>query len=137
MRGLLVDSNVLLDVFEDDPVWAPWSEQMLGQFSMTHALCINPIIYAEISIGFERIEQLEAAVVACGLRMLEVPKEALFLAAKVFVEYRRRKGTRLSPLPDFFIGSHAAVENLELLTRDVSRFKSYFPSIKLISPNLQ
>jgi predicted nucleic acid-binding protein len=137
MKGLLVDSNVLLDVFEDDPVWAPWSQKMLDQFSITHALCINPIIYAEISVGFERIEQLEAAIDACGLRMLEVPKEALFLAAKVFVEDRRRKGIRLSPLPDFFIGSHAAVENLELLTRDASRFKSYFPSVKLISPSLQ
>ncbi len=80
---------------------------------------------------------MEAAIDACGLRMLEVPKEALFLTAKVFVEDRRRKGIRLSPLPDFFIGSHAAVENLELLTRDASRFKSYFPSVKLISPSLQ
>lgn len=137
MRGLLVVSNVLLDVFEDDPRWAQWSEEMLDQLSLTHVLCINPIIYSEISVGFERIEQLESAVAACGLRMLSVPKKALFLAAKVFVEYRRRKGTRLSPLPDFFIGSHATVENLELLTRDASRFKSYFPSIKLISPNLQ
>jgi predicted nucleic acid-binding protein len=137
MRGLLVDSNVLFDLFEDDPVWAPWSEEMLDRFATTHTLCINPIIYAEISVGFERIEQLEAAVTACGLRMLQVPKEALFLAAKVFVEYRKRKGTGLSPLPDFFIGAHAAVEGFELLTRDISRFKSNFPSIRLISPDLQ
>ncbi len=138
MRGLLVDSNVLLDVFEDDPVWAPWSEEMLEQYGTTHILCINPIIYAEVSVGFERVEELEAAIVDSGVRMLQIPKEALFLAAKVFVEYRRRRGIKLSPLPDFFIGAHAAVEKLELLTRDVSMYKSYFPTVKLVSPsNLQ
>lgn len=107
MRGLLVDSNVLLDVFEDDLVWAQWSEEMLEYYSTTHTLCISPIIYAEVSVGFERIEELEAAITNCGVRMLQIPKEALFLAAKVFVEYRRRKGLKLSPLPDFFIGAHA------------------------------
>jgi predicted nucleic acid-binding protein len=138
MRGLLVDSNVLLDVFEDDPVWVHWSEDMLEQYSTTHILCINPVIYAEVSAGFERIEELEAAIFDSGVRMLQIPKEALFLAAKVFVAYRKRKGTKLSPLPDFFIGAHAAVEQLELLTRDVSRYKSYFPTVKLVSPkNLQ
>lgn len=135
MRGLLVDSNVLLDVFEDDPVWAQWSEEMLEHYSTTHILCISPIIYAEVSVGFERIEELEAAIIDSGVRMLQIPKEALFLAAKVFVEYRRRRGIKLSPLPDFFIGAHAAVEKLELLTRDVSRYKSYFPTVKLVSPN--
>lgn len=135
MSVLLVDSNVLLDIFEDDPVWAQWSEDMLEHYSTTHILCINPIIYAEISVGFQRIEELEAAITHCGARLLQIPKEALFLAAKVFVEYRKRKGIKLSPLPDFFIGAHAAVENLELLTRDVSRYKSYFPTVKLISPN--
>ncbi len=134
MIGLLVDSNVLLDVFEDDPVWAQWSEEMLEYYSTTHVLCINPVIYAEISVGFAHIEELEAAIANCGVRMLEVPKEALFLAAKVFVDYRRRKGIRVSPLPDFFIGAHAAVENLALLTRDLSRYKSYFPTVELISP---
>jgi predicted nucleic acid-binding protein len=135
MRGLLVDSNVLLDVFEDDPVWAQWSEEVLEHYSTTHILCISPIIYAEVSVGFERIEELEAAIIDSGVRMLQIPKEALFLAAKVFVEYRRRRGIKLSPLPDFFIGAHAAVEKLELLTRDVSRYKSYFPTVKLVSPN--
>jgi hypothetical protein len=134
MRGLLVDSNVLLDIFEDDPVWAQWSEEMLEQCSKTHVLCINPIIYAEVSVGFERIEELEAAIIDSGVRMLQIPKEALFLAAKVFVEYRRRRGPGLSPLPDFFIGAHAAVEKLELLTRDISRYKSYFPTVRLLSP---
>lgn len=138
MRGLLVDSNVLLDVFEDDPAWARWSEDMLEQYSATHILCINPVIYAEVSAGFERIEELETAIIASGVKMLQIPKEALFLAAKVFVEYRRRSGIKLSPLPDFFIGAHAAVEDLELLTRDVSRYKSCFPTVKLVSPkNLQ
>src|SRR5208283_1923478 len=136
MRGLLVDSNVLLDVFEDDPVWAQWSEEVLEHYSTTHILCISPIIYAEVSVAFERIEELEAAIVDSGVRMLQIPKEALFLAAKVFVEYRRRRGIKLSPLPDFFIGAHAAVEKLELLTRDVSRYKSYFPTVKLVSPNI-
>ena len=138
MRTIPVSSNVLLDVFEDDPVWAQWSEEMLEYYSATHMLCISPVIYAEISVGFQRIEELEAAITDCGVWMLQIPKEALFLAAKVFVEYRRRKGIKLSPLPDFFVGAHAAVENLALLTRDVSRYKSYFPTVKLISPqNLQ
>jgi predicted nucleic acid-binding protein len=134
MTGLLVDSNVWLDVFEDDPVWGQWSEEMLEYYGATHTLCINPVIYAEISVGFERIEELESAIAHSGVRMLEIPREALFLAAKVFVEYRKRKGTKVSPLPDFFIGAHAAVENLALLTRDVSRYKTYFPSVELISP---
>jgi hypothetical protein len=138
MRGILVDSNVLLDIFEDDPVWAQWSEEMLERYSATHVLCISPIIYAEVSVGFERIEELEAAIIDAGVRILQIPKEALFLAAKVFVEYRRRKGIKLAPLPDFFIGAHAAIEKLELLTRDIGRYKSYFPTVRLVSPkNLQ
>ena len=134
MTGILVDSNVLLDVFEDDPVWAEWSEEMLEYYSAAHILCINPVIYAEVSVGFAHIEELEAAIANCGVRMLEIPKEALFLAAKVFLDYRRRKGTKVSTLPDFFIGAQAAVENLALLTRDVSKYKYYFPTVKLISP---
>jgi predicted nucleic acid-binding protein len=134
MKGLLVDSNILLDLFEDDPVWGQWSETMLDHYSATDILYINPVIYAEVSVGFQEIEELEAAIAACDVRILQIPKEALFLAAKVFVEYRRHKGVKTSPLPDFFIGAHAAVEKLELLTRDLSRYKSYFPSMKLISP---
>ena len=134
MKGLLVHSNVLLDVFEDDPTWADWSEAMLDQFSRTHILCINPIIYAEVSVGFQRIEELELALAECRVRMLQIPKEALFLAAKVFFDYKKRKGTSQSPLPDFFIGAHAAVENLELLTRDLARYKTCFPKVMLISP---
>jgi len=134
MTGLLVDSNVLLDVFEADPVWAEWAESKLHKYSQTHTLYINPIIYSEISIGFARIEELEEIINACGLRMIQIPKEALFLAGKAFMKYKTRKGTKMSTLPDFFIGAHAAVEKIELLTRDTSRFKSYFPTVKLITP---
>ena len=134
MRGLLVDSNILLDVFEDDPTWADWSEAMLEQYSTTHRLCINAVIYAEISVGFQRIEELEAAVNQCGVQMLPIPKEALFLAAKVFLEYRRRRGVKTSLLPDFFIGAHAAVEGFELLTRNLTRYSTCFPSLKIVSP---
>jgi hypothetical protein len=126
--------NVLLDIFEDDPVWAEWFESTIEQCSMTYILCINPVIYAEISVGFQRIEELEAAIAGCEARMLQIPKEALFLAAKVFAEYRKHKGIKTLSLPDFFIGAHAAVEGLDLLTREVAKYRSYFPGIKLISP---
>jgi len=135
MTGLLVDSNVLLDVFEADPVWAEWAESMLQKYSSTHTLYINPIIYSEVSLGFARIEELEEIITACGFRMIQIPKEALFLAGKAFIKYKKRKGTKVSTLPDFFIGAHAAVEKMELLTRDTSRFKSYFPTVKLITPD--
>ena len=107
---------------------------MLETYSAEYVLCINPIIYAEISVGFQRIEEVEAALGGCGVRVLEIPREALFLAAKVFLDYRKRKGMRTSPLPDFFIGAHAAVADLELLTRDPSRYRSYFSTIKLVCP---
>ncbi len=134
MADLLVDTNVILDIFEDDPEWADWSEATLHQYAATHTLWINPIIYAEVSIGFERIEALEEALTGCGFQMRQMPREALFLAGKAFLSYRKRQGSRTSPLPDFFIGAHAAVEGLELLTRDITRYKSYFPTVKLISP---
>jgi len=134
MQGLLIDSNVILDVFEDDPTWAEWSEAKLETYSATHSLFVNPVIYAEVSVGFNRIEELEAAMQGCGFQMLQLPREALFLAGKVFVKYKKRKGAKTSPLPDFFIGAHAAVAELDLLTRDVSKFKTYFPTINIISP---
>ncbi len=134
MIGVLVDSNVILDLFEEDSDWIEWSEEMLHQYSYTHTMYINPIIYSEVSIGFKRIEELENALSGCGFELLQIPKEALFLAGKTYIEYRRRKGTKLSPLPDFFIGAHAAVNKLELMTRDTTRYKSYFPTVKLISP---
>jgi predicted nucleic acid-binding protein len=134
MKGVLVDSNIILDVFLDDLKWADWSESKLEEYSYSSLLYINSIIYSEISIGFKLIEELEVAVSKAGLQLLEIPKEALFLAGKAFLKYRRRKGLKKTPLPDFFIGAQAAVLNLDLLTRDVSRYQSYFPTVKLIAP---
>ncbi len=134
MNGVLVDSNVILDVFEADPQWVAWSEGMLQDYSLISTLYINAIIYAEISIGFLKIEEVEAAVLGCGFEMLSMPKEALFLAGKAFIHYRKRKGNKTNPLPDFYIGAHAAVMDLKLLTRDTKRIKSYFPSVRLICP---
>jgi len=132
--GILVDSNVILDLVEDDPVWGDWSESQLERLSYSYPLYINPIIYTEISIGFAHIEEVEKIIAGMGLLMLQIPKEALFLAGKVFIEYRKRKGLKTSPLPDFFIGAHAAVEELRLLTRDISGYRTYFPTVELISP---
>jgi predicted nucleic acid-binding protein len=134
VKGILVDSNVILDVFLDDPKWADWSESALEELSAANRLFINPIIYAEISIGFERIEDLESALSRAGFSLLDIPKEALFLAGKVFVRYKKRHGRRRSPLPDFFIGAQAAVMGFALLTRDARRYRSYFPSVQLITP---
>ena len=134
MTGVIVDSNIILDVFLNDLKWADWSESKLEEYSYSSSLYINSIIYSEISIGFKLIEELEAAVNKAGLQLLEIPKEALFLAGKAFLKYRRRKGAKRTPLPDFFIGAQAAVLNLDLLTRDVSRYQSYFPTVELIAP---
>ena len=133
MKGVLVDSNIVLDVFLNDPKWADWSESKLDEYDQLGILYINSIIYSEISIGFKRIENLESAIAKAGLQMLEIPKEALFLAGKAYLKYKKRKGTKRTPLPDFFIGAQAAVQNLDLITRDVSRYQSYFPTVKLIT----
>ena len=134
MRGVFVDSNVILDIFQNDPNWANWSEAILNKYAATHQLCINPIVYTEISIGFERIEELETAMERAGFQIMEIPKDALFLAGKVFLQYRRNQGTKSSPLPDFFIGAHTAVLQMDLITRDVARYQTYFPTINLIAP---
>jgi len=134
VKGVLVDSNIILDVFLDDPEWADWSEAILEQYTQHTTLYINSIVYSEVSISFALIEDLESAIVKAGFQMLEIPKEALFLAGKVYLKYKKRKGVERSPLPDFYIGAQAAVLNLDLITRDVSRYRSYFPSVKLISP---
>ena len=134
MTEILVDSNIILDLFLDDPKWAEWSETTLENRARHSILCINPIIYAEISIGFTRIETLEKAILKAGFQILEIPREALFLAGKAFLKYRKRDGIKMSPLPDFYIGAQAAVLNLDLITRDVSRYRSYFPSVNLFSP---
>lgn len=135
MKGVLVDSNVILDLFLNDPNWAEWSEATLEELSAANRLFINPMIYAEISIGFERIEELESALRPAGFILLDIPKEALFLAGKAFLKYKTRLGNRRFPLPDFFIGAHAAVMELALLTRDARRYRSYFPTVRLISPD--
>jgi len=134
VKGLLVDSNVILDIFLDDPNWADWSESVLANYSLYETLYINSIVYTEVSIGFGKIEELESAIHKGGFQMLEIPKEALFLAGKAFLAYRKRKGSKSTPLPDFYIGAQAAVLNMDLITRDVSRYKSYFPTVHLITP---
>jgi len=134
MNGILIDSCVLLDLFTDDPVWADWSENILNQYRQTNSLYINFIIYTELSIGFNRIEELESAINQIGIKVLEIPREALFLAGKIFLEYRKKKKTKISTLPDFFIGAHATVSRFGLITRDIARFKTYFPNLKLIAP---
>ncbi len=134
MNGILVDTCILLDLFTNDPHWADWSEEVLAKYSQTNTLYINSIIYTEVSIGFEKIEEMEAAISCLDLKVLEVPREALFLAGKTFIKYRRNKGTKHSPLPDFFIGAHATVSKFNLITRDLKKYKTYFPQLKLIQP---
>ena len=135
MSGVLVDSNVILDLITDDPRWADWSEQVLERYGGKGSLFINDMVYAEVSIGFQRIEELDQVLVRGVFIHLPFPREALFLAGKAFLQYRRAGGVRLSPLPDFFIGAHAAVSGLLLLTRDRSRYQTYFPTIELITPD--
>ena len=134
MNGLLVDSNVILDIFLDDPKWADWSVTALANASENSTLYINQIVYSEVSVGFDKIEELESALHKGGFQMLEMPKEALFLAGKVYLDYKKGKGTKQSPLPDFYIGAQAAVFGLDLITRDKGRYKTYFPTIRIICP---
>jgi len=134
MAETMVDSNVLLDVLTEDPAWFEWSSRSLQQCAEDHILVINPIIYAEVSIGFDRIEDLDAAVPESMVERRPIPLEAAFLAGKCFLKYRERGGRKQSTLPDFFIGAHAAVERMRLLTRDASRYRTYFPKLKLMCP---
>ena len=134
MNGVLIDSCVLLDLFTNDPNWANWSEEVLEKYSQTNTLYINSIVYTEVSIGFNKIEEVDAAISDFGVKVLEMPREVLFLTGKTFLDYRRNSGTKVSPLPDFFIGAHAAVSNFDLITRDAGKFKTYFPNVNLISP---
>ena len=134
MAGTLVDSNVILDIFTEDDEWLDWSAAMLEQAAHAGMLYINPIIYAEVSFRFERIEDLDDALPSSYYRRVPLPWEAGFLAAKTFVRYRRRGGERRSPLPDFYIGAHAAIAGLDLLTRDAARYRRHFPTVRLISP---
>jgi predicted nucleic acid-binding protein len=133
-RGVLVDSNVLLDIATNDPNWSDLSGRALAEVAEQTTLIINPIIYAEVSIGYETIEALEVVLPATLYRREALPWEAGFLAGKCFLMYRRRGGVRNSPLPDFYIGAHAAVGQLALLTRDAARYRSYFPTIEVLTP---
>ena len=134
MTDILVDSNVILDILTEDPQWFEWSAKTLVEQSNQGNLVINPIVYAEISIGFNQPEELEAALPETFFRRDPLPYAAAFLAGQSFLDYRRRGGERRSPLPDFYIGAHAAISGMTLLTRDVSRYRTYFPSIPLITP---
>ncbi len=136
MNGIFVDSCVLLDLFTDDPDWGEWqwSENILEKYSKTNTLYINSIVYTEISIGFNKIEDVEKVISGLGIRVLEIPREALFLTGKTYLKYRRNKGTKNSPLPDFFIGAHVSVEKFDLITRDANKYITYFPQVKLIHP---
>jgi predicted nucleic acid-binding protein len=131
---ILVDTNVLLDVLEEDSQWATWSQEQLEIAAVTETLAINPIIYSELSMAFARIEELEAVIEDATLTVEAIPREALFLAGKAFLRYRRNRGTKRSVLPDFYIGAHAAVMQWPILTRDISRYKTYYPTVSLITP---
>ena len=131
----LVDSSVVLDIVTEDPAWAEWSAEALAQARDDGLLVINPIVYAEVSTGFDRIEDLDDAVPADDFRREALPYEAAFVAGKAFLAYRRRGGQKRSPLPDFYIGAHAAVRQYRLLTRDVARYRTCFPTVTLIAPD--
>jgi predicted nucleic acid-binding protein len=133
----LVDTNVLLDVATDDPKWARWSLRQLDAAAMRGPVLINAIVYAEFSIGYTRIEDVDRALAGAGFELIEIPRAALFLAGKVFQRYRAQGGSRTGVLPDFFIGAHAAAAQLPLLTRDPSRYPSYFSGIALITPDTE
>ena len=134
MTTTLVDSNVLLDFLNEEEEWFDWSQSMLRDRAELGAIAVNPVIYAEVSLGYDRIEDLEAVLPTTYFIRLPLPCEAAFLAARCFRTYRRRGGTKRSPLPDFFIGAHAAVAGLTLLTRDARRYRHYFPKLTIIAP---
>ena len=131
---ILVDTNVLLDLVTNDPRWADWSITQLEAASLRGPLLINDVIYAELAVRYERIEKLDAFISEAGLELIPIPRAALFLAGKVFTRYRRSGGSRTGVLPDFFIGAQAAVSTFSLLTRDVSRYRTYFPTVTIIAP---
>jgi len=131
---ILVDSNVILDVFTKDKVWFESSSKLLAELAEDNELAINPIIYSEVSIRFSRIETLEESLPSSMFKRLAIPWEAAFLAGKCFLQYKKRDGKKTSPLPDFIIGAHAAIEGHGLLTRDINRYRTYFPKVKLFIP---
>jgi predicted nucleic acid-binding protein len=135
MTAVLIDSNVLLDILAKDPSWYSWSAAAVENVADRFRLVINAIIYSEVSVHYSQIEDLEAALPKSLFERETIPYEAAFLAGKSFLAYRRKGGTRRSPLPDFFIGAHAAVAGYRLLTRDAVRYRTYFPELSLITPN--
>jgi predicted nucleic acid-binding protein len=136
MSAILIDSNVLLDVMSEDPQWFAWSAQALSEAADSARLVINPIIYAEVSVRYSRIEDLDLALPKAMIDREALPYEAAFLAGKCFLAYRRKGGTKQAPLPDFFIGAHAAISGYRLMTRDPARYRSYFPTVPLVTPGL-
>ncbi|MDP3408940.1 type II toxin-antitoxin system VapC family toxin [Bosea sp. (in: a-proteobacteria)] len=130
----MIDSNVLLDVMTEDPRWFAWSAHALEQAADRFRLVINPVVYAEVSVRYTRIEDVDAALPRAMIDREPIPFEAAFLAGKCFLTYRRRGGTKLSPLSDFFIGAHAAVAGYQLMTRDAARYRTYFPNLSLLAP---
>lgn len=131
---VLVDSNVIIDVVNDDPVWGRWSSSALERHSATDVLAVNPIIFAEVSAGLGRIEDVDWALPPSDFRRDPLPYEAAFLAGKAFIAYRRRGGKARAPLPDFYVGAHAAVCGYRLLTRDARRYRDYFPRLDIVAP---
>jgi predicted nucleic acid-binding protein len=130
----LVDTNILLDLVTDNRDWADWSQGQLEAAAVRGPVLINDVVYAEFSVGFRRFEEVEAVLSAAQIEMAALPREALFLAGKAFLRYRAGGGQRSGVLPDFFIGAHAAVLQFPLLTRDVRRYRTYFPTVQLIAP---
>lgn len=131
---LLVDTNVLVDVLENDPEWADWSIAQLRGQAKIHRLAINPVIYSELSLTFSTVEALDRTINDLGLSLIEIPRPALFLAGKAFVRYRRQGGSKTNVLADFFVGAHAAVSGYPLLTRDTGPYTTYFSGVKLLTP---
>jgi predicted nucleic acid-binding protein len=132
---ILVDTNVLLDVVTRDPAWADWSKRQLEAAALRDQLAINQVVYSELSAGFTAIEQVEEVLGLVGIAIAQMSRPALFMAGRVFQEYRRRGGGRTGVLPDFFIGAQAAVLRAQLITRDAGRYRSYFPTVELIAPH--
>lgn len=133
-KMVMVDSCVLLDIITEDPVWCDWSSGMLEKWGEGHEIAINPIIYGEVSVSFEHIEEVERVIPAFIFKRLQMPWEAAFLAGKAFLRYRKQQGKKTSPLPGFYIGAHSTVLDIPLITRDVKRFQFYFPRLRLIAP---
>ena len=131
--GSILDSNLILDIATDDPVWGAWSDAQITRYQKD-GLLINPVIYAELCAGAESVHEVDLLIEPLGLEFQELPREALFLAAKAFLQYRRNGGTKVLPLPDFFIGAHAQSLGVSIITRDPSRYQTYFPKVKLIKP---